>query len=156
MGETARDVMDTHFYALQPRTPVVEAARALRKAREELNHPVFGMIVVDDDKKLIGMVSMYDILLLTRPKHIHIWGEMVDIDATGIIRETCSRARAILVGDIMTTNVVTVTPDTHLLLIVDIMLKRHIRRIPVLEDGEVVGIVYLSKVFEYFVDQLIL
>ncbi len=154
MGETARDVMDTHFYSLQPQTPVAEAARLLRKAGEELKRPVFGMTVVDDNGKLVGMVSMYDILLLTRPKHIHIWGEMADIDATGIIREACVRARPILVGDIMTANVVTVTPDTHLLLIVDIMLKRHIRRIPVLEDGKVVGIVHLSRVFEYFVDQL--
>jgi CBS domain-containing protein len=155
MGETARDVMDTHFYTLRPQTPVAEAARVLRKAREEVKHPVFGMMVVDDEEKLIGMVSMYDILLLTRPKHIHIWGEMADIDATGILRETCHRAKGILVGDIMTTRVVTVTPDTHLLLIVDIMLKRHIRRIPVLEDGKILGIVYLSRVFEYFVDQLI-
>ena len=156
MGETARDVMDTHFFTLHPRTPIAEAAKIFRKAREEVRQPVFGIIVVDDEKKLLGMLSMYDILLLTRPKHIHIWGEMADIDATGILRESCLRAKGILVGDIMTPDVVTVTPDTHLLLIVDIMLKRHIRRIPVLEEGRVVGIVYLSKVFEYFVDQLIL
>lgn len=156
MGETARDIMDTRLYTLHPHTPVAEAAGILRKAREELGRPVFGMIVVDDEGKLVGMASMYDILLLTRPKHIHIWGEMADIDATGIIREACLRAKPILVGDIMTTNVVTVTPDTHLLLIVDIMIKRHIRRLPVLDDGKVIGMVYLSKVFDYFVDQLIL
>jgi len=156
MGESARDIMDTLFYTLHPQTRVAEAARIFRKAREELKQPVFGMMVVDEKGKLVGMVSMYDILLLTRPKHIHIWGEMADIDVTGIIREACLRTKPILVGDIMTTNVTTVTPDTHLLLIVDIMLKRHIRRLPVLEDGNVVGIVYLSKVFDYFVDQLVL
>lgn len=156
MGETAREVMDTHFYTLRPRTPVAEAVKIFRKAGRELNHPVFGMMVVDDEGKLVGMASMYDILLLTRPKHIHIWGEMADIDVTGIIRESCLRAKPILVGDIMTTNVVTVTPDTHLLLIVDIMLKRHIRRLPVLENGEIVGIVYLSSVFDFFVDELTL
>lgn len=155
MAETARDIMETHFYTLHPQTPVTEAAGILRKAREELGRPVFGMIVVDDGGSLVGMASMYDILLLTRPKHIHIWGEMNDIDATGIIKESCLRAKPILVGDIMTANVVTVTPDTHLLLIVDIMLKRHIRRLPVLENGSVVGMVYLSRVFDYFVDQLI-
>lgn len=156
MGETARDVMDTLFYTLHPQMPVAEAARIFRKAREELKRPLFGMIVVDDKGKLVGMASMYDILLLARPKHIHIWGEMADIDVTGIIKEACLRTKPIMVGDIMTTNVITVTADTHLLMIVDIMLKRHIRRLPVLEDGKVIGIVYLSKVFDYFVDQLVL
>jgi CBS domain-containing protein len=47
----------------------------------------------------------------------------------------------IRVGDLMTTDVVTITPQTHLLTILDIMLKRHIRRLPVVSDQEVVGIV---------------
>jgi len=103
----------------------------------------------------VGMLSMYDILLLIRPKHIHIWGEMQDIDVTGIIDEACRRAKPILVGDIMTTDVVTITPDTHLLMIVDIMIKKHIRRLPVVDNGKVVGIVYLSAVFQRIMEQFI-
>lgn len=156
MSKTARDIMDTHFHTLLPQTSIADAVAVLKKAGEELKRQVFGMMVVDEQGHLVGMISMYDILLLTRPKHIHIWGEMADIDVTGIVREACLRAKPILVGDIMTTNVVTVTPDTHVLLIVDIMLKRHIRRLPVLEDGKIIGIVYLSKVFDYIADQLTL
>jgi len=113
------------------------------------------MMVIDEQGRLVGMLSMYDILLLLRPKHIHIWGEMIDIDMTGLIDEACRRAKSILVGDIMTTDLITITADTHLQMILDIMIKKHIRRIPVLESGEVVGIVYLSKVFYHLVEQLI-
>jgi CBS domain-containing protein len=156
MSKTARDIMDIHFHTLLPQTSIAEAVAVLKKTGEELKRQVFGMMVVDEQGHLAGMLSMYDILLLIRPKHIHIWGEMADIDVTGIVKEACLRAKPILVGDIMTTNVVTVTPDTHVLHIVDIMLKRHIRRLPVLEDGKIIGIVYLSKVFDYIAEQLTL
>jgi CBS domain-containing protein len=154
MSMTALDVMDTKFSTLLPQTPIAEAARAFIRASEEQQQRVFGMMVIDGRGELVGMLSMYDILLLLRPKHIHIWGEMSDIDMTGLIEEACRRARPILVGDIMTTDLVTITPDTHLQMILDIMIKKHIRRIPVLESGKVVGIVYLSKVFYKLVERL--
>ena len=39
----------------------------------------------------------------------------------------------------MTTELITITPETHLLLIIDIMIKKHVRRLPVLEGGKIVG-----------------
>jgi signal-transduction protein with cAMP-binding, CBS, and nucleotidyltransferase domain len=65
------------------------------------------------------------------------------------IRQACfsdlvGRVKYIQVGDLMTPEVVTVEPDTHLMVIVDVMIKRHIRRLPVVSGGDVVGIVYIS------------
>jgi CBS domain-containing protein len=154
MGVTARDVMENQFASLRPQTPVAEAARLFRESNRERNQRVFGMLVTDDDGKLVGMLSMYDLLLLLRPKHIHIWGEMNDLEVEGFLQEACRRTRSILVGDVMTTDVITITPDTHVLMIVDIMLKKHVRRLPVLEDGRVVGMVYLSKVFHQMMERL--
>jgi CBS domain-containing protein len=112
------------------------------------------MMVTDATGALVGLLSIYDILLLLRPKHIHIWGEMEDLDVSDLLDSTCRRAKAVLVGDIMTTEVLTITPDTHLLLIIDIMIKKHVRRLPVLEAGKIVGIVYLSRVFNHLVERL--
>ncbi len=95
------------------------------------------------------MLSMYDIFLLIRPKHIHIWGEMTDLDLADMVTQACRQAGRTLVGDIMTTDLITISPDTHILYIIDIMLKKHVRRIPVLENGQLLGIVYLSRVFEH-------
>jgi predicted transcriptional regulator len=79
---------------------------------------------------------------------------MNDIEVEGFLQEACRRTRSILVGDIMTSDVITITPETHVLMIVDIMLKKHVRRLPVIEEGKVVGIVYLSKVFYQMMERL--
>jgi CBS domain-containing protein len=63
------------------------------------------------------------------------------------------RVKSIQVGDLMTPDVVTITPRTHLMAIMDIMLKRHIRRLPVVSDKEVVGIVYISDLFYHLLQQ---
>jgi CBS domain-containing protein len=149
MDLTAREIMDTGFSTLTPEMTIAKALQVFQAAGEARGQTIFGMVVTDPQGQLLGMLSMYDILLLIRPKHIHIWGEIKDVEVSGILEAACRRARSILVGDIMTTDLITVTPDTHLLRIIDIMIKKHVRRLPVLTDGKMVGMVYLSHVFQH-------
>jgi CBS domain-containing protein len=149
MDITARDVMDTRFSTLSPQMTIAEAIKVFQSAGEEQKQIVFGMVVTETQGELLGMLSMYDIFLLMRPKHIHIWGEIKDMDVSGILDEACQRAKSIIVSDIMTTDLTTIMPDTHLLQIIDIMIKKHVRRLPVLEDGRMVGMVYMSRVFQH-------
>ena len=154
MGLTAREVMDTNFFTLKPETSIGDAVRVFTRASQELHQTVFGLMVTDAAENLVGMISMYDILLLLRPKHIHIWGEMENLEITGILEAACQRAKGVLVGDIMTTEVIIITPDTHLLHVIDIMIKKHVRRLPVMDNGKVIGIVYLSRVFNHLLERL--
>lgn len=154
MGLTAREVMDTSFYTLSAEASLAEAVRIFKQASREQEQAVLGMMVTDTGGQLVGLLSMYDILLLLRPKHIHIWGEMQDLEMTGLLEAACRRAGSLRVGDIMTTEVITITPDTHLLMIIDIMIKKHVRRLPVLEKGQIVGIVYLAGVFNHLLQRL--
>lgn len=154
MGLIARDIMETRFQTLTPEMPLTQAVRLFQQAGREQGRTVFGMMVTDAAGALVGMLSIYDILLLLRPKHIHIWGEMEDLEVSGILEAACRRAQAVLVGDIMTTEVITITPDTHILMIIDIMIKKHVRRLPVLEAGKIAGIVYLSRVFNHLLERL--
>ncbi len=66
-----------------------------------------------------------------------------------------ARSQKIQVQDIMSTDMITVSPDTHILMIVDIMIKKHIRRIPVIENREVVGIIYRSAVFYHLLNKFV-
>jgi CBS domain-containing protein len=143
----ARDIMQTGFHTLSPRDTIAEAVRYFQSAVEDEGKKVFGLMVTDDNDQLVGMLSMYDILLFIQPKHAHIWGEMEDIDPTQLYDERLEKVKTILVGDIMTPEVVTITPATHLMVIADIMIKKHIRRLPVVDGREVVGIVFVSDVF---------
>ncbi len=154
LSETARDVMTTRFFTLRPENTIAQAVQVFQQASQETRQRVFGLMVTEANGRLVGMLSIYDILLLIRPKHANIWGEMSDLELSGLFAAACRRTKGIVVGDIMTTDLITVTPDTHLLLIIDIMIKKHVRRIPVLEDGRVAGIVYLSTVFDRLLDKL--
>lgn len=151
----AADVMQTTFTTLSPDDTIAAAVRCFQTASASENKKVFGLMVTDHDDHLVGMLSMYDILLFIQPKHIHIWGEMEDLDPSVLYDERLEQVKSILVGDIMTAEVVTITPDTHLMVIADIMIKKHIRRLPVVDGEEVVGIVYVSDVFHHLLDRFI-
>ena len=143
----AKDVMDTRFHVLHPQQTIAEAVSAFEEASAKEKQKIFGMMVTDSDDRLVGMLSMYDILNFVQPKHVAIFGEMEDLDPAQIYRDRLHTIRSILVDDIMTTEVVTVQPDTHLMVIAEIMIKKHIRRLPVVAGKTVVGIVYVSEVF---------
>ncbi len=154
MKVTASDVMDTVFHTLTPDLPVGEAVKTFKAAGAAEGRKIFGMMVVDGDGRLAGMISMYDILLFLRPKHIQIWGVMEDVDIEGLVDRACERAGTVRVGDIMSTDLITITPRTHLMAIVDIMINKHVRRLPVLEGGKILGIVYISDLFYHLLDRL--
>ena len=143
----AKDVMDTRFHVLHPQQTIAEAVSAFEEASAQEKQKIFGMMVTDSDDRLVGMLSMYDILNFVQPKHVAIFGEMEDLDPAQIYRDRLHTIRSILVDDIMTTEVATVQPDTHLMVIAEIMIKKHIRRLPVVAGKTVVGIVYVSEVF---------
>jgi CBS domain-containing protein len=154
MGLTARNIMETRFFTLSPGQSVRDALEVFKKAKEESGQTVFGLLVTESQGRLVGMLSMYDIFLLLRPKHIHIWGEMSDLDISGIFDAACERLQPVLVGDVMSTDLITITPDTHILHIVDIMITKHVRRLPVLEDGKLIGIVYISRIFQRLLEHV--
>jgi len=151
----ARDIMQTRFHTLSPDDTIAEAVKYFESAGESEKKKIFGLMVTDHSDHLVGMLSMYDILLFIQPKHIQIWGEMDDLDPAVLYEERLDQVKSILVGDIMTAEVVTTTPDTHLMVIADIMIKKHIRRLPVVDDHEVVGIVYVSDVFHRLLEKFI-
>jgi CBS-domain-containing membrane protein len=111
--------------------------------------------VIDDADRLVGMLSMYDILLFIQPKHMKIWGEMEDLEPDRLFEDLLGKVKGIQVGDIMTTEVVTIGPETHILSISDLMIDKHIRRLPVSENGRIIGMVYMSDVFYHMLTQFL-
>lgn len=153
MKITARDIMSCNFHTLSPNLPLSQAIIQFKNASRIEQRKIFGMIVLGQDNQIVGMLSMFDILLYMRPKHIHIWGMMDDIDVAGLVDTACGKMSDILVGDIMSPDVVTIGPDTHKFLILDIMIKKHIRRLPVVDNGQLLGIVYISDLFYDILDR---
>ena len=113
------------------------------------------MMVIDETDNLVGMVSMYDILLYLRPKHIRVLGEMNDIAPDLILEGMVRRIRDIRVADLMTTDLVTISPQTHLFMVMEIMIQKHIRRLPVVDQEKILGIIYRSDLFDHLMDTLV-
>ena len=151
----ARNIMDTRFHTLRPHETVAQAVKMFQIASREEGKKIFGLIVVDDADRLVGMLSMYDILLFIQPKHMKIWGEMEDLEPDRLFEDLLGKVKGIQVGDIMTTEVVTIGPETHILSISDLMINKHIRRLPVSEDGRIIGMVYMSDVFYHMLTQFL-
>jgi len=86
--------------------------------------------VVDDDGHLVGIVVERDLLVAA-------------------MRYLQSRVE---VGDVMTRNVVTVGADTDLNEVARTMLERKIGGLPVVEHGQLVGIITESDIFKRFVE----
>lgn len=86
--------------------------------------------VVDDDGQLVGIVVERDLLVAA-------------------MRYLQSRVE---VGEVMTRNVVTVGPDTDLNEVARMMLERKIGGLPVVEHGQLLGIITESDIFKRFVE----
>lgn len=150
----ARDVMKTRFHFLHPKLSVVKAIRIFKTAGEKEGKRLFGMMVIDDDEHLVGMLSMFDILLYVQPKHIGILGEMTDLSPDPLFKNLLGRVKDLRVEDLMSTDLVSVTPDTHVMIVMDTMIKKHVRRLPVVENDRVVGILYRSDLFDFLMEKL--
>lgn len=154
MKFTAASIMTTQFPTLLPESPLTDAIRIFRESSQQHGRRLFGIIVTDQNRHLVGMLSMYDILLYVRPKHIQVWGNMEDLDVTGLIDGAGNRIKSILVGDIMTPDVITIGPNVDLFMVLDIMIKKHVRRLPVVDNQRLVGIVYISDLFNHLLERI--
>lgn len=135
-----RDVMSTSVRSVKPETRVKEVASLMCLYR------FHGLPVVDDEDRLVGIIAEKDVLNSLFPKLEDLIAEgmhSVDLDQEmGRYKEILNLTAA----DLMTRNPVAVDPDMHLLRAATIMVRHKFRRIPIAEDGKLVGMLSLGDV----------
>lgn len=149
---TVRDVMTTSVLAVHPETTLKEVARLL------VEHRISGLPVVDDAGRVVGLVSEADLLVKEQDPGAYapgpldrIFGESEDL------RLLRSKVEARTAGDAMTAPAITIEASRSLHQAAGIMIERRVNRLPVLEDGRLVGIVTRADLVRAFVrsdDQL--
>jgi CBS domain-containing protein len=132
----AKDVMTSPVISIEADAAVLQAVRIMLQRR------VSGLPVVDKDGGLIGIVTEGDFLrraetgtMRRRPR----WLEF--LIGPGRLAEEYTHSHGRKINDVMTSDPVSVTEDTSLDEIVRLMEKRQIKRVPVVRDGRLVGIV---------------
>lgn len=106
---------------------------------------ISGVPVVNDDDELIGVLSEKDILHCMFPdaQELFLNQERPDFEQMEKdFRVTLHKK----VGDLMTRAVASVTPDMPVMKAASMMWLKNIRRIPVVNDGKLVGIVSIGDV----------
>ncbi|MBI4843911.1 MAG: CBS domain-containing protein [Nitrospirae bacterium] len=134
----AKDFMTRDVVTINPEATVEELARLL------MEHRFSGVPVVDNNKKLVGIVTEHD--LISKNKRLHIPTVIRLFDAyimlgSGKMEEELKKMAATTVEDICTKNVVSITEETTLEEAATIMSEKNIHLLPVLRDASVVGIV---------------
>ena len=149
MNIKAKDIMVRDIETISVDAPLKDAVYRIFHGRvRETGHKTMSLIVVDEFGKLAGIISLFDILYHFRPDFLNYGFESIDV-WYGRLIPLLNRFREMTVEQAMSSPVMTVEPDDHMMVIIDIMVKRKLRRLPVVTEDKVLGVVYLFDVYYY-------
>jgi CBS domain-containing protein len=118
------DVMNLRLVSVGPdETAQIAVARMLESG--------VGSVLVCEDNHLLGIFTERDVLRLA--------GAATDL-------------RQVRVGDVMTTEILTIGPDDDVLAAARLMGEKRIRHVPVVQDGNVLGVVGIRDVMRSVVE----
>lgn len=139
----ARNVMVSPVITANASSTVQEVAKLFIENR------ISAVPVVDDQGKMIGIVSEGDLMHRSEAgtRRRHSWWLMAMISNETLANEYVM-ANARRVTDIMTRKVITAAPDTPVHEIAALLEKHAIKRVPIVKDGQIVGIVSRANLIQ--------
>jgi len=130
----AKDVMTTKVVTLGPDMPVNTIAALF------LERHISAVPVIDDDRRILGIVSEGDLMRRGETEPRPSWWLEAFSNDEDLWREF-TKTRGQRAKDVMTREVLTVTEETPIAAIAELLEKRRIKRLPVVRDGRIVGVV---------------
>ena len=139
-------MMTSAVVAVNPSTRYKDAVEQLVDAG------VSGVPVIDDGGRLVGILTEAD--LVSKPafgvQHSRALAVLADV-LSGRAHRWATKSTGATVADVMTKDVVTCTPRDDVRSVARVMLERGVKRLPVVEDDQVVGIVSRRDVLKVLV-----
>ena len=132
----ARDVMVASVITASPNASVKSVAETF------VRHQISAVPVVDDKGKLVGIISEGDLLHRAEAgtEKRRPWWLRAFIGPDALANEYV-KSHARKVADAMTRQVVTASPETPLHEVATLLEKHSIKRVPIVENGQLVGVV---------------
>jgi CBS domain-containing protein len=143
----AVDVMIRDLVTVGPDTTVADAVKLLAE------HDISALPVVEQGQ-LIGIISEADLVHRTElgtDEHRPWWLEAITPAST--LAEEFAKSHGKKVAELMTTDVVTVSEDATLAEIATLLERKRIKRVPVVTNGKLVGIVSRSNLIQALASQ---
>ncbi len=136
---TARDIMTTELTTLTPDMDFASAARVL------LDRHINGAPVVDEDGRLVGILCQSDLVAQHKkmpvPTLLTLLDSFVRLTPTKELEKQARKIAAMTVSEAMTSNPVTVKPDTGIEAIAGLMVDSNLHTLPVVDEGRLVGVI---------------
>ena len=134
-----KDIMTTEVITVSPETEIVQATNLL------LENRINGVPVTDKTGKLVGILCQSDLIAqqnkLPIPSFFTLLNGLIPLISKKQIEKQVQKIAAITVAQAMTPNPVTVQPDMDIEEVAALMVDRNFHSIPVVDEGELVGIV---------------
>jgi CBS domain-containing protein len=138
-----RDIMTAEVVVANPDTSVNLIARLMA------GRDISGVPVVENGG-VVGIVTELDLIVrntrLEAPAFFAILDARIPLETPAHFRERLRHMLGTLVRDVMTEKVVTIGPDEALEALAELMVKRRVNPVPVVEDGRLIGIVSRSDI----------
>jgi CBS domain-containing protein len=139
----ARDVMVSPVITVKPDASVKDVANILLERR------ISALPVVDDQGNLVGIVSEGDLLHRAEAdteRHRPWW--LLAVTSDEALAADYIKAHSRKVADVMTSEVITAAPDTPLHEIARALERYAIKRVPIVDNGQLVGIVSRANLIQ--------
>ncbi len=135
----ARDIMTTPAITVTPDVTVKDLVALFRENR------VGGVPVVDAQGLLVGIVTEGDLMAMNAdvkmPHYFELFDSIIYLGSQKKFKEQLQKAAAATVADLMTPAPLTVKPDDPARAAAHLMSKHRFDRVPVEEEGKVVGVI---------------
>ncbi|MBD2772804.1 CBS domain-containing protein [Iningainema tapete] len=147
MSKTVADVMTRNPTVVKRETPLKEAIQILAQQH------ISGLSVVDDALQLIGIISETDLMWqetgVTPPAYIMFLDSVIYLQNPVTYDRDLHKALAQTVGELMSVNPVTTSPDKTITEAAKIIQEHKVHQLPVLDSaGQVVGMLTLSNIIQ--------
>jgi CBS domain-containing protein len=141
----AHDVMITHVITVSPNASIQDVAELL------LENRISALPVLDNDGGLVGIVSEGDLLRRSEvgTDRRRSWWLRLLVGHETLAAEYV-KAHASKVADVMTKKVVTAEPLTPLSEIATLLERNSIKRVPIVENRKLVGIVTRANLVQAY------
>jgi len=135
----AKDIMTRKLVTFSEETPVTEAAKVLAAKK------IGGAPVVDSSGAVVGVVSESDLIIqdvkLHFPHFINLLDSYIFLGSLKRFETLLKKAVAAKVKDLMTTEVISVTPEATIEDVATLLTEKQISRVLVMSEGRLLGII---------------
>ncbi|MBF0483675.1 MAG: CBS domain-containing protein [Candidatus Omnitrophica bacterium] len=130
----AKDIMSESVISVKPDMLIGQVAHLM------LRSIVSGVPVVNENKELVGIVTLTDLFILL-DKVARQVEQGVNDERNKSLHEHLEKTKNLPILEIMSKTIITIAPTTTLREMLDIVIKWHIHFLPVMQEGKIIGVI---------------